>query len=147
MVKTHKRIKSKNSINQTAVAISVVTLIVAAAFLTPAVKAKDNPDDYTRVYSHTFDEVFQAAQKAVERQGYFVTDSNKEKGVITGKGDMPIPTAGVTRHFEFTLRLETTAAEQTRATIDVVFKGNCLDTLPPSSKKWRQTFLQNYKRC
>jgi len=37
---------------------------------------------YTVVYTHTYDEVFQAATNAVERIGWLVTNKDKDKGVI-----------------------------------------------------------------
>ena len=48
--------------------------------------AKDNPDDFSRVFNHTYDEVFQASQDAIERIGWFITKADKDKGTITGYG-------------------------------------------------------------
>ncbi len=47
---------------------------------------KDNPDDFSRVFNHTYDEVFQASQDAIERIGWFITKADKDKGIITGYG-------------------------------------------------------------
>ncbi|HKI12552.1 MAG TPA: hypothetical protein VKA02_10585 [Candidatus Acidoferrum sp.] len=47
---------------------------------------KDNPDDFSRVFNHTYDEVFQASQDAIERIGWFITKADKDKGTITGYG-------------------------------------------------------------
>jgi len=60
------------------VALSVVPL----AFGTPE-NEKNKDVACTRVYQHTFDEVFQAIQEKSERDGGFVTDKDKEKGTIT----------------------------------------------------------------
>jgi len=115
--KAGKRIEFENLINRAALVLAVVTLFLAATFLPPATNAKDNPDDYTRTYSHTFDEVFQAAPTAIERQGYFVTGKDKEKGTITASGVVPNPT-GVSHKVDFTLRIETVGTEETRVTVD-----------------------------
>jgi len=43
----------------------------------------------TQVYQHTYDEVFQACQEAIERVGLSVTDKDSDKGAINvfdGKG-------------------------------------------------------------
>jgi hypothetical protein len=64
----------------------VAVMALTSAFLFPAAQAKDKPEDSTRVYQHTYDEVFQAAQKAAERLGWSVTTADKDKGAITGNG-------------------------------------------------------------
>ncbi len=38
----------------------------------------------SQTYQHTYDEVFQASQKTVERKGWFITASDKDKGIISG---------------------------------------------------------------
>lgn len=40
----------------------------------------------TRVYQHTYDEVFEACQDTIERRGLFVTATDKDKGTISGSG-------------------------------------------------------------
>jgi hypothetical protein len=66
--------------------LALITLVVLTAVcLFPAAQAKDKPEDYTMVVLHTYDEVFQAAQTAVERKGWIVTGTDKDKGVITAK--------------------------------------------------------------
>jgi len=70
-----------------AVATLVLVLgVLATAFLVPAAPAKDNPEDFTRIYRHTYDEVFEGAQEAIERKGWFVGDADKDKGTITVNG-------------------------------------------------------------
>jgi len=74
---------------------AVATVLVAvmagamAASLAPAAYAKDNPEDFTRVYRHTYDEVWDATHDAIERNGWFVTDDDKDKGIIHGNADFP----------------------------------------------------------
>jgi hypothetical protein len=38
----------------------------------PAVPGKDKDQESTRVFQHTYDEVFQASQEAIERMGLFL---------------------------------------------------------------------------
>jgi hypothetical protein len=47
---------------------------------------KDKGEDFTRVYRYTYDEVFAATQDAIERLGWSVTNADKDKGTITGRG-------------------------------------------------------------
>lgn len=93
--------------------VSVVAL--AVVFLSLAAQAKDNPGDFTSVYGHTYDEVFQAAQQAIERLGWFVTNTDKDKGIITGKG------GGTYMRAVFELHIETISAKpETRITMTKV---------------------------
>jgi hypothetical protein len=76
----------------------VASVILAALWLAaycpvPAVYAKDNPErlGFSRVYSHNYDEVFEAAQETIERQGLFVKDKDKDKGIINVEGEYPDP--------------------------------------------------------
>jgi len=68
--------------------LALITLVVlTGAFLFPSVQAKVqdrpyNPDDFTRVYEFTYDEVFQAAQQTFLRIGADVKEQDKEKGII-----------------------------------------------------------------
>jgi len=50
-------------------------------------KDKDKGQEFTQVYWHTYDEVFQASQVAIERLAYFVTGMDKDKGTISGNTD------------------------------------------------------------
>ncbi len=60
--------------------------VAASPFLTPAY-AKNGSDKDSRVYNHSFDEVFQAAQDAMERMGLSVTAKDKARGTINSAGD------------------------------------------------------------
>ncbi len=67
--------------------LALITLVVlTVACLFPAAQAKDKPEDYAQVYTHTYDEVFQAVQDSIERLGCGVTNADKDKGIITGAG-------------------------------------------------------------
>ena len=44
----------------------------------------------TRVYQHTYDEVFQACQEAIERLGWSITDKDSDKGTINGFGTINV---------------------------------------------------------
>jgi hypothetical protein len=75
-----------------AVAILVVVLGVLAtvSFASSAFgKNKLEESTSTRIYQHTYGEVFQAAQEAIERKGWFVTNADKDKGTISGHMESP----------------------------------------------------------
>ena len=65
----------------------VAIMVLSAAFLFFASgSAKDrpyDPDDFTRVYGFTYDEVFQAAKDAMLRRGIYVREADKEKRIIS----------------------------------------------------------------
>lgn len=62
----------------------VALVALGIVFFSLAAQGKDNPEDFTRVYAFTYDEVFQAAEKAVLRLGWNATNSDKDKGTIQG---------------------------------------------------------------
>ena len=72
--------------------LALITLLVlATASLASGVPKNGNNEDanflpaqQTRVYQHTYEEVFEAALTAIEREGLFVTDKDKNKGIIDG---------------------------------------------------------------
>jgi hypothetical protein len=75
------------------VGIAVFVLILGAlvfgghgASVASGAPSKGNPEDFTRVYRYTYDEVFAATQDAIERLGWSVTNADKDKGTITGRG-------------------------------------------------------------
>jgi hypothetical protein len=80
--------ESRSLVTFAARVIAVGIVALTTAFLSPVAQAKDknkeNPDDYTRVYPFTYDEVFQAAGKALLRLGWNVANSDKDKGIIQG---------------------------------------------------------------
>ena len=47
---------------------------------------KEKDEQLTRVYTHTYDEVFQASQETIERLGLTVVNTDKDKGTIGGDG-------------------------------------------------------------
>lgn len=118
----------RNAIRVAAATVCTVVLLAAFVANVPVVKAKDNPEDFTRVYQHTYDEVFQAAQKAVERMGCFITEADKEKGTITGNGKCatgaPGYSPGTFWKVEFQVRIETVSDKpETRVIVEAKTKG------------------------
>jgi len=61
--------------------IMLVVLTVAPMAL--GASRNDKDVEFRQVYRHTFDEVFQASQEAIERLGWFVTGIDKDKGIIS----------------------------------------------------------------
>jgi uncharacterized protein YndB with AHSA1/START domain len=89
--------------------------VLATASLAPAVPGKDNPEDFTRIYRHTYDEVFQAVQEEIERKGWFITDADKDKGTITG--------TFTDRKYTFEIRIETVSPKpETRVAMNFNWK-------------------------
>ncbi len=68
-------------------AVSKLVLIVLAV-LTAASSATASEQEMnqegSQTYQHTYDEVFQASKKTIERKGWFITASDKDKGIISG---------------------------------------------------------------
>jgi hypothetical protein len=99
--------------------IALVALITA--ILSPAAQAKDKPEESTRVYEYTYDEVFQASLDAMERIGLYVTDRDKEKRTIRGKGGDCTPRGsymGNTCDLEIHIEIISSKPE-TRVTLEV----------------------------
>jgi len=98
----------------TAAAVAALLGILVITSLANAVPNKDQ--ESTQVYQHTYDEVFQASQEAIERLGYFVTDKNKDKGTVNGNAHE--------RHCSFDIHIEPLNTKpETRATINAQCKG------------------------
>lgn len=55
----------------------MAALALMAAFLVSSGQAKEKPEDFTEVYTHTYDEVFRAAQEEIGSMGMFVTDKDQ----------------------------------------------------------------------
>jgi len=92
--------------------LAALVIAIAAVLFAPA--ALGNSDDFVRISRHTYDEVFQGAQEAIERNGWFVTSTDKDKGIITGNGLF-----GRTKN-TFEVHIESVSpAPETRVTIDV----------------------------
>ncbi len=86
----------------------------------------DKDKDFTRVYQHTYDEVFQASLEAIERSGLFASAKDKEKGTISGSGNYPFTGNGGTGYVEvsFDIHIEILSTKpETRITINAKAKG------------------------
>jgi len=95
----------------------LVFMLVAltVAFSVPGA-AKDKDEGSTQIYQHTYDEVFQASQETIERMGLFVTNKDKDKGMISGKGDFTVQ--AWTKKCTFDIYIETISTKpETRVTI------------------------------
>lgn len=125
----------------------VIALVVwAAAFLVPAAQAKDNPEDNTRVYRHSYDEVFQATQEAIERIGCFVKDTEKDKGIITGNGKCARGGPGYLFNVEFQIKIETVSTKpETRVTLTMKTKGTFLGAQGPARNFRNDLFMELQK--
>jgi hypothetical protein len=92
-------------------------VVLAVASLAPGApkKDKDQGQEFTHTFQHTYDEVFQATQEAFERLGYSVTD--KEKGTISGNGVIP---GGTTLRCTFAIHIEALNTKpETRVTMNI----------------------------
>jgi len=94
--------------------------LIFGGFAGPSASAAPNKDkEFTQVYQHTYDEVFQAIQETAERKGYFITDKDKDKGTITA-------TSG-NRKVDFYMHVETLNTKpETRVTVMPKLKGTKL---------------------
>jgi hypothetical protein len=72
-------------VNLAALGQVIVMMALAVAFSSGSAQAKDK-EPFERIYAYTYEEVFQAAQEAAERQGWSVTSADKDRGVILGGG-------------------------------------------------------------
>ncbi len=86
-----------------------------------AAPSKDKDEAFTRVYQHTYDEVFQGSLETIERLGMFVTAKDKDKGTIAGNGHSNATTP-VTVYFEIHIEA-VNATPETRVTINTTAKG------------------------
>jgi hypothetical protein len=77
----------------------------------------------TRVYQHTYDEVFQACQEAIERLGWSITDKDSDKGTINGFGTINVFNAPAAEKSKgiFSLHVETL---NTKPEVSVTFNGH-----------------------
>jgi hypothetical protein len=65
----------------------VLGILIFGGYGAPSASAAPGKDkSATRVYQHTYDEVFQASLEAIERMGLFVENKDKDKGIISGSG-------------------------------------------------------------
>jgi hypothetical protein len=90
----------------------------------PAAPNKDKDKQFTQVYQHSYDEVFQASQEAIERMGCFVTNADKDKGVISGNGRCARGAPGYMFKVDFEIRIESVSTKpETRVTVNAQSKG------------------------
>ncbi len=97
----------------------------------------------SQIYQHTYDEVFQASKKAVERKGWFVTASDKDKGTITG-------TMGNTKN-SFNIHVEALNTKpETRVTLQIkwYYKKQWLVSkqMEQDGRNWVNSFLSELQK-
>jgi len=113
--------QSRNRAGMAIIKLALIMLVaLMAAFVLPVAQAKDKPpEQFTQVYRHTYDEVFQAAQDSIERLGWFVTGTDKVKGIVSCRFSNP-----ATSNITFDLHVETVNQEpETRVTIVFIKTG------------------------
>ena len=101
--------------------VAAVLVVLMTIPFARVASAKDNPEKFTRVYQHSYDEVWEAAIEAVERKGLSAVDRDKDKGTITGTGKYEgHPGPGQTRYvqMDFEIFIESVNPKpETRMTI------------------------------
>lgn len=123
-------------------AAKTAAVAVIAVLLLPAVQAKNKSEESTQIFTHPYDEVFQAVPDTIERMGMFVTDKNPQSGQISGKGVYKAITPAGPRNFNvtFSIHVETVSAKpETRVTMDASMKGL-------ASRGWSKVFMQDFYR-
>jgi len=122
-------------------------VVFAPALFAPTASAKDKPENSTRIYTHTYDEVFQASQETIERMGLFITDKDKDKGTISGNGKYRV-LCGYGPCFmtlTFDIRLETVSTKpETRVTIDVKRQASAFN--PRGQSEVKNEFLSQLQK-
>jgi hypothetical protein len=119
MTQESKRRQFRSSIKLSGRLVAAI-MVLTAAFLFPLAhakeKPKDNPEDFTRVYAFTYDEVFQAANDALFRAGQHIKVSDKDKGLLSAFTYFP----GLGAHCTIDVRIESISAKpETRVTYKV----------------------------
>jgi hypothetical protein len=122
--------------------LALITFVVlTAAYLFPAAQAKDKPpEETTQIYRHTYDEVFQASQDAIERMGMFVKDKDKDKGTISGNGTYRGTNNTGVHNVEmiFDIKIMTVSAKpETQVTVNAQGKGII-------ARSYQKQFTQNF---
>ncbi|MGA3166812.1 MAG: hypothetical protein ABSF14_11940 [Terriglobia bacterium] len=105
--------------------LAVMLVVLTAASLAPGAPKKDKDEDqqFTQIYSHTYDEVFQASQETIERMGMFVTDKDKDKGRISGNGKCELKGEPERHRYTFDIHIEALNTKpETRVTINCQLK-------------------------
>jgi len=116
----------RSSMNLAARALVVAIMALTATSLSPTAQAKGGPQESTYVFQHTYSEVFQAAQDAIERMGMFAKAQDKDKGTISGDGryKMMKPAGPLSIPMTFDIRIEMVSAKpETRVTVDATRHG------------------------
>jgi len=105
----------------------VLAVLILGGYSAPSASgtpSKDKDQEFTRVYQHTYDEVFQASLEAIERMGLFVTAQDKDKGTIGGKGSHQQKGVQLPRDWAFDIHIETLSTKpETRVTINASSRG------------------------
>jgi hypothetical protein len=119
-------------------ALTALVILIAAPLNLGASK-NDKDHETTRIYQHTYDEVFQASQEAIERMGMFIEEKDKEKGRISGSGVYSGAEGTSAVKMKFDIRIETVSTKpETRVTVTA--KGKVFFGLQDIGK----TFAQGY---
>src|SRR5208283_4156714 len=103
----------------------VLGALILGGFAGPSASgspSNDKDKEFTRVYQHTYDEVFQASLETIERLGIFVTAKDRDKGTIAGNGHSNATTP-LTVYFDIHIEAVNTSPE-TRITINTTAKGS-----------------------
>jgi hypothetical protein len=108
---------------------------------------KDKAEESSATFTHTYDEVFQAAQEATERLGLFVTNTDKNRGVVSGKG---VYSGGQAAQWPmkltFDVHIETVSPKpETRVTIDVQRKAK-ISGRGVSSNVFKSAYLSELQK-
>jgi hypothetical protein len=112
-------------------------VVLTVAPWAPGATKKDQNYESTHVYQHTYDEVFQASQEAIERLGYFVTGKDKDKGTISGND--------ADGRISFDIHIEALNTKpETRVTMNVKFKW-CFSCAGSSKDAERRLSIQLQK--
>jgi len=108
----------------------------------PAAPKKDAAS--SQVYQHTYDEVFQASQEAIERMGLFLVNKDKDKGTLNGNGPYQEPGFTGTFKMTFDILIETLNTKpETRLTISTQAKGMVASH---ELKSFNQRFLSEVQK-
>jgi len=144
------RRQSRSSINLAAAGLVVAIAFLTIAFFSPAGQSKANDkgksDDFTRVYEHTYDEVFQASVEEIERMGMFVSAKDKDKGQISGYGVYQATSRSLPRTVKMTFDIHVatvSAKPETQLTINAKGKGSMTGWVEESFKN---DFLQGLQK-
>ncbi len=117
-------------------AVATLALVLAVLTLASLVQGFPNKDpDSTRIYRHSYDEVFQASQDVIKQLHFVVTDKDKDKGTING--------TGMGGQLTFNLHIEVLSDKpETRVTANVKVKGMFMGSWGPIYKEKILTELQ-----